>query len=312
MQLLSFKHLADQVAPEEIPAAKIPSEKGLSDEGPSGEGQRRKAQPEKGQQEKAATGLQQVLSNPAIWHARQLAQEQERRQDKALASGHARLDALLPDGGWPLGALTELLVDLSGAGELALLLPALRAVCARERGIALLAPPWLPQAAVWEAAGIPLARLLLVEAAGTDLLWSAEQCLRSGECGAVLLWGSAAGRALNQRALQRLQLAAASGSTLCFLYRSCAAAANPSPAPLRLQLDAANGALQVRCLKRRGATPGQALSLPLFPAHWQSGAAHSSQAAAAAVAPASPAPAPAAAGCMQVSRPPVQLQLCTR
>lgn len=205
--------------------------------------------------------LQQVLSNPAIWRARALAQEQQRRTDKSIASGHALLDASLPDGGWPLGALTELLVDATGVGELSLLLPALRRVCAQSRGIALLGPPWLPQARSWQDAGLPLERLLLIEATGADLLWSAEQVLRSGECGAVLLWGQAAGRALDQRALQRLQLAAGSGNALCFLYRSCAAAANPSPAPLRLKLDSGNGELRIHCLKQRGALHARVLPL---------------------------------------------------
>jgi cell division inhibitor SulA len=217
----------------------------------------------------AAAGLQQVLHNPAIWRAQQLADAQRCRNDKGVTTGFAAVDALLPDGGWPLGALSELLVDTSGMGELSLLLPALRQLCRQERGIALLAPPWLPQARVWEADGIPLAKLLLVESSGADLLWSAEQCLRSGECGAVLLWGPAAGRALDHRALQRLQLAAVAGNALCFLFRPCSAAANPSPAPLRLKLTAHDGCLQIHCLKRRGAPLAAALSVPVFPAHWQ-------------------------------------------
>ena len=44
-----------------------------------------------------------------------------------LASGFPRLDAELPGGGWPRGALTELLAEHEGIGELGLLLPALAA-----------------------------------------------------------------------------------------------------------------------------------------------------------------------------------------
>ena len=40
-------------------------------------------------------------------------------------TGHAGLDALLPQGGWPRAALTELLLPADGIGELALLLPTL-------------------------------------------------------------------------------------------------------------------------------------------------------------------------------------------
>ncbi|MCX8004215.1 MAG: hypothetical protein N2688_04540, partial [Burkholderiaceae bacterium] len=42
-----------------------------------------------------------------------------------VSSGHTALDAELPGGGWPLAALTELLFDAPGFGELSLLLPAL-------------------------------------------------------------------------------------------------------------------------------------------------------------------------------------------
>lgn len=217
----------------------------------------------------ASSGLQQVLDNPAIWRARQLVEEQQRHPDKALPTGFATLDAALPDGGWPRGALSELLVPASGIGELSLLLPALRQVCSEARGVALLAPPWLPYARAWEAAGLPLDKLLVLEATSSDLLWSAEQVLRSGECGAVLLWGQAAGRTLDHRALQRLHLAAGKGNALCFLYRSFTAADNPSPAPLRLKLQAQDGGLRIHFVKRRGVFRAQPLPLAPFPAHWR-------------------------------------------
>lgn len=210
--------------------------------------------------------LQEVLRNPAIWQARGLANEQTQRREQVIATTWPALDRILPGSGWPPGALTELLVRVTGAGELSLLLPTLRAVCAsgcdkEGRGIALLAPPWLPHARAWESAGIPLERMLVVETRGADLLWSAEQILRSGECGAVLVWGEAAGRELNHRTLQRLHLAAGTGNALCFLYRSFRAEANPSPAPLRLKLVAHHGGLQVHVVKCRGAVQGKAVAL---------------------------------------------------
>lgn len=246
-------------------------------------------------------GLQDVLRNPAIWRARSLAQEQQRQGNrqgnKSVATSFSALDAALPDGGWPLGALTELLVNATGVGELSLLLPALRNICAQGRGIALLGSPWLPHARAWHSAGLPLERLLLIEASGNDLLWSAEQILRSGECGAVVLWGQAAGRALDQRALQRLQLAAGNGNALCFLYRALGAEVNPSPAPLRLKLDAYEGGLRIHCLKQRGAFRTRPLPLHLFPAHWQTRSGQDSSTAAcvssnnnSATAPCRPAP----------------------
>lgn len=214
-------------------------------------------------------GLEQVLRHPAIWRA-----QQAHQNIQGLATGHTALDQALPDSGWPAGALTELLVSATGAGELSLLLPVLRAICEEGQGdgqgkaIALLGAPYLPQARAWEQAGIPLERLLVIDAEGNDLLWAAEQVLRSGECGAVLLWSQAAGRALNHRALQRLHLAASAGNALCFLYRPFAAETSPSPAPLRLRLAAQAGDLQVQIVKGRGAPRVKTVPVRLFPSHW--------------------------------------------
>ncbi|MES2625403.1 MAG: translesion DNA synthesis-associated protein ImuA, partial [Pseudomonadota bacterium] len=208
--------------------------------------------------------LENVLRNPAIWRA-----EQTHARYPGIPTAHPALDHVLPEGGWPVGVLTELLVRETGAGELSLLMPALRAICAEERGIALLSPPYLPQARAWEAAGIPLERMLVIDSTGVDLLWATEQVLRSGECGAVLLWGQAAGRALNHRALQRLHLAANAGNALCFLYRSVGAQETPSPAPLRIRLAAHAGALHVHLVKCRGVMHNKPIEVALYPAHWQ-------------------------------------------
>lgn len=236
-------------------------------------------------------GLEQVLRNPAIWRAHQASQP-----GQGLSTGYRALDEVLPDSGWPGGALTELLVNANGMGELSLLIPALRALCTedtgRAPGIALLGAPYLPQARAWEAAGISLERLLLVDADGNDLLWAAEQILRSGECGAVLLWSTAAGRALNHRALQRLHLAASNGNALCFLYRPFAAETSPSPAPLRLRLAAQAGDLHLQVVKSRGAARVKAVRIQTFPAHWNTGPFAVPSFAASATAPAEAAKAP--------------------
>jgi cell division inhibitor SulA len=149
------------------------------------------------------------------------------------------------------------------------LTPALHAVAAEGRGIALLAPPFLPQARAWQGCGIALERLLIIEADGSELLWAAEQVLRSGECGAVLLWSQAAGRALNHRALQRLHLAASTGNAACFLYRAPSAQHHPSPAPLRLRLAAHQDVLHLDLVKSRGALHARTIVIQPFPAHWQ-------------------------------------------
>lgn len=165
----------------------------------------------------------------------------------AQPTGHAALDAVLPTGGWPEAALSELLIPVDGVGELQLLWPALARLSQAGERIVLVAPPYIPFAPAWQAAGIELRQLQVVEAGSPrDALWAAEQCLRSGSCGAVLCWPLAA----DDRALRRLQVAAESGRTLAFAIRPLTAARNPSPAALRIAIDARPA--QLRVLKCRG------------------------------------------------------------
>ena len=231
--------------------------------------------------------IEDLLHHPAVWRAGQFAHEVQGAQE-TVPTAHAALDEALPGGGWPLGVLTELLVNEVGVGELSLLIPALRMVCAGGRGIALVAPPYLPQARAWEEAGMGLDRPLIIDAEGTDLLWSAEQILRSGACAAVLIWSEVAGRALDYRALQRLHLAASRGGALCVMYRGASAQTTPSPAPLRIRLAAQAGALHVRILKCRGAPCVKPIPVQTLPAHWGAAVAPAAAAAMAVSVPHAP------------------------
>jgi protein ImuA len=80
--------------------------------------------------------LETILRNPAVWRA-----EPAQATRQSIATTYPALDQALPERGWPVGVLTELLVRETGTGELALLMPALRALCTEGRGIALLGPP---------------------------------------------------------------------------------------------------------------------------------------------------------------------------
>jgi hypothetical protein len=168
----------------------------------------------------------------------------------AVASGYPELDELLPGGGWPQGALTEILMPRQGIGALRLLMPALASLSRDERWICWVAPPHIPYAPALAAAGIDLSRVLLVHPkARQDGLWAVEQSLRSGTCGAVLAWPTID----DSTVLRRLQLAAEAGEALGFLFRSQRFVQRPSPAALRLQLDPQiDGSLSVSILKRRG------------------------------------------------------------
>lgn len=133
-----------------------------------------------------------------------------------------------------------------GIGELQLLWPTLARLTASGERVVLVSPPHLPYPQAWLAAGIDLRYLSIIRAEGRDALWAAEQCLRSGSCGAVLCWL----RQTDDRSLRRLQVAAGTGQTLAFAYRPLEEAANPSPAALRLAIDAQPA--QLRVLKCRG------------------------------------------------------------
>lgn len=194
--------------------------------------------------------------HPSLWRASQLS----RSQGRCANTGYDQLSAELPGGGWPLGNLIELLVQQPGIGEMQLLRPALK--CLNGRSVMLIQPPHLPQTAAWASWGCTPSCLLWVPAQrAADALWTAEQVLRSGTFGALLLWQD---RMRNQ-ALRRLQLAAQESDTLFILVRSLAAADQPSPSPLRLVLQSTPGGLNISILKRRGATHTDPVSLHLYP-----------------------------------------------
>jgi protein ImuA len=194
--------------------------------------------------------------HPSLWRASQLAHASTRCVD----TGHAALSAQLPGGGWPTGTLVDLLLQQPGIGEIRLLRPALAAVAARR--IVLLQPPHAPQALALAALGLAPSQLIWIRTArSTDALWAAEQVLRSGSCGALLLWQNHA----RGESLRRLHLAAQSGDTLFFLMRPLAAAQDASPAPLRLSLKPQAGGIDIGFVKRRGPQRDAPLFLPLTP-----------------------------------------------
>ncbi len=177
----------------------------------------------------------------------------------ALPTGFAQLDAVLPGGGWPVGAITELMPETQGIGELSLLMPALAQLSRAGRYLAWIAPPCLPYPPALARHGLALDRLLLVQAHDTrTVLWAAEQVLRCPAIGAVLAWPTA----LDDRRVRRLQLAAEAGGSCGLIYRPPAAAQQSSPAALRLRLKALDGGLHVEIQKARG---GRTHALVVYP-----------------------------------------------
>jgi hypothetical protein len=176
-----------------------------------------------------------------------------------VATGFLELDRLLPWGGWPATGLSELLLRRDGQGELQLLLPVLARLSCDGRWLAWVDPPHLPYAPALAAAGLDLSRLMIVHPPGiAESIWAAEQALRAGVCGAVLLWADR----LDFPSLRRLQLAAEEGGCGGFLFRPRVWARQSSPAMLRLAVEQREQDLRVELLKLRGGSPC-AVDIPL-------------------------------------------------
>lgn len=198
---------------------------------------------------------QLIDSTPQLWKG-----GQQSRGQRALPSGHARLDAQLPGRGWPLGAMTELISRNPGLGEFRLLFPALAELGRQGQWVILVDPPWIPYPAALQGHGLLLERLLLVRTnGGLELPWACEQALRNGRGGAVLAWPEV----IDFTRLRRLQIAAEASSKLAFLFRPESAAMESSPAALRLQLQAGNRHdTLIHILKCRGGCPPEPVRVP--------------------------------------------------
>jgi hypothetical protein len=206
--------------------------------------------------------LDKLLENPRLWRG-----HSQTHAKTGLASGYEKLDRHLPGGGWPQQALTEILLEQYGIGELRLLLPALASLsvadstadCTADRmhasepgWIAWIAPPLQPYPPALQQSGINLSRMLVVRPkSSSEVLWSAEQALSSGTCAAVLLWSDS----LDDQASRRLQLAAEKGQSWAIAFRPLSARTQPTAAALRIALHSGEQGTRLSILKSRGGHP---------------------------------------------------------
>ena len=191
---------------------------------------------------------------------------------QTISTGYAALSRVLPGGGWPCGAMTEVLQAQSGQHEWGLVAPALSALHTTHAAglVVLVGAPYCPFGPALGARQINMQRLLSIHAVknagqtaarhsvkndSPTLLWATREALQCADVCAVLAWLPDARSAH----LRRLQIAALSHNKLLFVFRPLAAQHDSSPAPLRLKLaglgHAANmGAhnLQIDVFKRRG------------------------------------------------------------
>lgn len=182
---------------------------------------------------------------------------------RVLSSGFAALDAELPGGGWPCGALTEVLSAQPAVLEWRLVGPSLAAAVAAGRPVVVIGPPRTPHLPGLRHLGLDATQLIWIQAeAPAQRLWCAEQLIQSGACGALLAWLPQA----RPEQIRRLQVAALGLEAPVFLFRPAAAQHESSAAPLRLLCGfGADWTLQVRLLKRRGPVHEGALTLASIP-----------------------------------------------
>jgi len=185
--------------------------------------------------------------HPLLWRGTQVSHQIDTR-----GTGHTALDKVLPGNGWPTGAVTELINDTAGCGELSLLLPILARLSRKGHWITMIDPPWIPCPSALHSRGLALEKLLLVRTQNrSESLWACEQVVRGISGGALLAWPDT----LTFGELRRLQLAAKSTRKTVFLFRHQNTASTSSPALLRLQLTPDDGDLRIRILKCRGQRP---------------------------------------------------------
>jgi hypothetical protein len=186
-----------------------------------------------------------VHRDPRLWLG-----SGQQAQFRTEATGWPELDRLLPGGGWPAGALSELYCTAEGIGEFSLLLPLIVRLTGAGKRVVLVAPPHLPYSQALFERGVKLDRLVLLSPQSTrDALWAAEQTLRCSAVGLVVAWPQRAG----DRELRRLALAAETSGATAIVYRPAREARSFSPAALRVQVKPAGAAsLELEVLKSRG------------------------------------------------------------
>ncbi|MEO7401807.1 MAG: translesion DNA synthesis-associated protein ImuA [Polaromonas sp.] len=204
-----------------------------------------------------------------VWRAGELGSAAMQTVD----TGYAGLNQVLPGGGWPQGALIEVLQPQAGLHEWGLLAPTLAAqqLAAPRQLMVLLGAPCLPFGPALGARQLDMRRLLSVQAKKSDapaLLWATREALQCADVGSVLAWLPDARSAH----LRRLQMAAHAHNKLLFVFRPLRAQLESSPAPLRLKLEGLEGGAQeagnvlVHLLKRRGPPLAMPLVLATRPA----------------------------------------------
>ncbi|MEZ9057025.1 translesion DNA synthesis-associated protein ImuA [Vibrio pelagius] len=167
-------------------------------------------------------------------------------QGQAHSTGYPELDNQL-NGGFPTHGVIEV-ESQSGLGEIRLLTPYLAQQSAQRLAV-FINPPGHVCGEFFDAQGVPLHNILVITpSSDIEALWAAEQCLKSGACHSVLLWGTE----LEIHQTKRLQAASETGRCLQFHFKSRSHNQLSLPVSLSMKLSPHHLGLKVEVIKRKG------------------------------------------------------------
>ena len=185
----------------------------------------------------ASLNSQPISTAEAAWQRFGVYRASHQAELLTISTGWPALDHLLPGDGYPVGAVTELLVECPGIGEVSLLLHALsNQLCTHpSRRLAIIDPPPALNAPALIQLGIDCQNVPFIACRNDgERVWCVEQMSTAGEFVAFVVWGDT----LDTTALRRLQLAAEKAACPIFVYRHLYRATERSPAALRLAVTA--------------------------------------------------------------------------
>jgi cell division inhibitor SulA len=153
-------------------------------------------------------------------------------------------------GGFPEYGVIDIR-SLLGIGELRLLLPSIltRQQHRQTELVTLIAPPMSVNSEMLAEFGFTLDQVMVEQPLlNKQVLWSAEQSLKSGCCHSVILWHAS----LSVTQVKRLQLAAEKGHCLLFIIRQPQQEHISLPVTLGIRLSPSKMGIKAQITKRKG------------------------------------------------------------
>jgi len=153
--------------------------------------------------------LAQLHDSHQIWHG-----NNHHLISDSITTGDTGLDDYL-HGGWPEASVIEL-QSINGIGELRLLMPYLASQAQSTRLVAFIAPPSQLGSQMLASNELDTSQVLvLYSQRDNDILWSVEQCLKSGCVGVIVLWH----QQFTSAQIKRFKLAAEQGQASLIIIR---------------------------------------------------------------------------------------------